>query len=219
MPDLGGWIEASVSRIGDWPPALAYGALALSAFLENILPPVPGDLVVVLSAYLVGRGVLDWLPVYVSTCAGGTCGFLVMYYLGRSRGRAILQRPGGSRVFSPERLQQAEGWLARYGAWMVLANRFLSGIRSFIALAAGLGGMGWRQVASLGFLSMLLWNGVLLYAGMQVGQNWEVVTEWLGSYNRVIGAMLLVVVGLIGIRWWRRRDREGSSVDSLSEGT
>lgn len=216
---MGDWVEVVVTRIGDWPPVLVYGGLAVSAFLENVLPPVPGDLVVVLSAYLAGRGVLHWLPVYLSTCLGGTTGFLVMYYLGRTRGRSfLLARRGTSLVFSPQRLEKAEGWLARHGLWLVLANRFLSGIRSVIALAAGMGGMGWRPVALLGLLSMLMWNGALLYAGMQVGENWEQVTDWLGRYNRVIGGLLAAGAVAVVLRWWRRRSGAGgSSVDSPSE--
>jgi membrane protein DedA with SNARE-associated domain len=199
-------IEAVILGIGDWPPLLAYGVLAASAFLENVLPPVPGDLVVVLSAYLAGRGVLDWLPVYLSTCLGGTAGFLVMFHLGRTRGRSLLlSHHGVSKIFSPQRLERAEDWLARYGFWLILGNRFLSGIRSVIALAAGICGMGWRPMALLGLLSMLMWNGGLLYAGLQVGQNWEVVIDWIGRYNRVIGGLLVVAGSAAAVRWWRRR--------------
>jgi membrane protein DedA with SNARE-associated domain len=214
------WIEQAVAHIGDWPPLLAYGALVLSAFLENVLPPVPGDLVVVLSAYLAGRGVLDWLLVYLCTCLGGTGGFLLMYYLGRTRGRSFLRgRAGGMIMSSSASLERVESWLSRYGVWLVLGNRFLSGIRSVIALAAGMGGMNWRPVAILGGVSMLLWNGVLLCAGWKVGQNWEDVTYWLSRYNRVIGGLLAVLALSVAWRWWRRRSTEGSSVDSPSEGT
>lgn len=217
-------IESMIIGIGDWPPTLAYAVLAASAFLENVLPPVPGDLVVVLSAYLAGRGILDWLPVYLSTCLGGTAGFLVMFHLGRTRGRSFLRyHRGVSRVFSPQRLEHAEGWLARYGFWLILGNRFLSGIRSVIALAAGIFGMGWWPLASLGLLSMLMWNGGLLYAGMQVGQNWGQVTEWLGRYNQVTGGLLVAGGSVVAFRWWRirksRKTAEGvSSVDSPSDG-
>lgn len=217
---MAAWIERAIIAIGDWPPAFAYAVLAVSAFLENILPPVPGDLVVVLSAYLAGRGVLNWVPVYLSTCLGGTAGFLFMFHIGRTHGRAFLQsRRAVATVFSPRRLARAEGWLSRYGLWLILANRFLSGIRSVIALAAGICRMGWKPVASLGLLSMLLWNGALLYAGLQVGQNWEHVTGWLGRYNQVIGGVLAVVGCAMACRWWRRRSlQKGSAVDSPSEG-
>ncbi|MBQ41251.1 MAG: DedA family protein, partial [Gemmatimonadetes bacterium] len=50
-----------MAELGTWDPLWAYAFLLISAFLENVIPPVPGDAVVVFSAYLVGRGVLDWL--------------------------------------------------------------------------------------------------------------------------------------------------------------
>ena len=213
-----GWIDQAVVSVGDWPPTLVYLGIAVSAFLENVLPPVPGDLVVVLSAYLAGRGVLNWLPVYVATCLGGTTGFLFMYYLGRRHGRAFLKkRPGGFLLFSPQRLAQAEAWVNRRGAWLVLANRFLSGIRSVIALAAGMGGLRWQPVALLGGISMLVWNGGLLYLGLEVGQNWEQVTEWLSRYNRIVGGLLGAMALALGVRWWRRRATR-VSVDSPPEG-
>ena len=86
------------TELGQWPPALVYAVLVLSAFLENVIPPVPGDTVVVFSAYLVGRGILGWWPVYLATCAGGLAGFLAMYYLGYSRGRGP-QAPVPKRAF------------------------------------------------------------------------------------------------------------------------
>lgn len=209
-----GWSQQLVEGIAAWPAFWVYAALFLSAFLENVVPPVPGDLVVVLSAYLVGRGALSWPPVYAATCLGGTAGFLVVYWLGRTRGRGLLtgRGQGGGRFLpghwiSPRRLARAEAWLGRYGPWLVLANRFLSGVRSVIALAAGLGGMGWRQVAVLGLLSMALWNGLLLFAGMAVGENWEQVTGLLTRYNRIVVAAVVLAVVILLLRAWSQRRR------------
>lgn len=195
-----------MQRIGELPPPWAYAVLALSAFLENVLPPVPGDTVVVFAAYLAGRGALDWLPVYVATCLGGTAGFVLMYVIGRWQGRGFQQGGGWrARVFPQRRLQRAERWLRRYGAWLVLANRFLSGVRSVIALSAGFAGLGWVTVAGLGLLSMALWNGLLLYAGLALGENWERVSGLLSRYNRAVIALLLIGAAAIGLRLWLRR--------------
>ena len=222
---MAGWFEHLVTRIGELPPGWAYLLLAVSAFLENVVPPVPGDTVVVFSAYLAGRGVLSWGPVYVSTCAGGLLGFLVMYYLGRSQGRAFLSASGRgdrldrrlrARVISEDRLRRAERWLERFGPWLVLGNRFLTGVRSVIALAAGIGGMRWGTVAGLGLLSMALWNGLLLYAGMALGENWDQVTVLLGQYNRVLAAIGVTVAAALLLRRWRRRSE---LVDREADGT
>ena len=203
MQDL---VNGFVEEVSRWDPLWGYLAVALSAFLENVIPPVPGDTVVVFSAYLVGRGVFHWGPVYAATCVGGTAGFMLMYHLGKTRGRALVGRSKG-RFFGEEQLAVAEIWLQRYGSWLILANRFLSGIRSVIALAAGLGNLSWRRVALLGGLSMAVWNGALLYAGMLVGRNWESVIEALRQYNQVaLGVVFLVLLGVF-FRGWRQRRR------------
>jgi membrane protein DedA with SNARE-associated domain len=181
-------------------PRWAYALLLLSAFLENVVPPVPGDTVVVFSAYLIGRGVLDLVPVYLATCAGGTLGFMAMYYLGLRYGRSFFSGRRG-RLISIEGLEKAESWLARYGIWLLLANRFLSGIRSVIAISAGIGGISWLQVALCGAISMAIWNGLLLYAGLLVGQNWEEVVSLLRQYNKVIAFALFAAVLWALWRW------------------
>ena len=200
------FISNFVEEVSQWNPLWGYLAVALSAFLENVIPPVPGDTVVVFSAYLVGRGTLHWAPVYASTCLGGTAGFMLMYYVGRTKGRALISG-SSSRFFGAEQLAKAAAWLDRYGLWLILANRFLSGVRSVIALAAGLGNLSWHRVALLGAVSMALWNGALLYAGMLVGTNWESVIEALGRYNRV--ALTIALLALLGaaLRGWLRRRR------------
>lgn len=203
-------MEAYLNRIstelGQWPPALVYAVLALSAFLENVIPPVPGDTVVVFSAYLVGRGILGLWPVYLATCAGGLAGFMAMYYLGYSRGRAFFLSRGG-RLFSAENIGRAEAWLSRYGVALVAVNRFLTGVRSVIAIAAGMGRMDWRRVAAWGLVSIALWNALMFYAGLLVGQHWGKVLEYLQEYNRVL--MGLLALGALGLvwRWWQGRPR------------
>ena len=198
------YVNDLVEKLGQWDPMWSYGFLLFSAFLENVIPPVPGDSVVVFSAYLVGRGTLSWGPVYAATCVGGTLGFMVMYYLGLSQGRKALV--GSTRRYlSAQNLERAEEWLGRYGSWLILANRFLSGIRSVIAFSAGVGRLEWKSVAILGLVSMAVWNGLLLYAGVLVGQNWEGVVQFLHSYNRVVVGAIILAIGILGLRRWRAR--------------
>lgn len=192
-----------IEGLGQAHPGWAYGLLALSALLENLVPPVPGDMVVVFSAYLVGRGVLQAWPAYLATCVGGTVGFMAMYALGRRVGRPFFAGPG-RRWFAPEQLARAERWLGRYGYLLVLGNRFLSGVRSVIAVAAGAGGMDGRRVAVCAAASMAVWNGLLFALGALVGRNWEAVSGILGRFHLVAGAAAVLVVGVAWV-WHRRR--------------
>ncbi|MEW6749533.1 MAG: DedA family protein [Candidatus Latescibacterota bacterium] len=203
------WFRDELDRLGRVSPAWAYVLLLVSALLENLIPPIPGDTVVVFGAYLVGRGLLGIWPVYAATCCGGLVGFMGMYYVGRTRGRAFLSGRAG-RLLSPQGLARAEQWLERYGAALILANRFLSGVRSVIALAAGIGAMGWRKVAVCGAVSLLAWNGLLLYAGLLLGERWEELVHFLGRYGwGVWVALALVLLLLLASRRWRRRKPNG----------
>lgn len=192
-----------IGRLEGMDAQWAYGLLFLSAVMENIVPPVPGDTVVVFSAYLVGRGVWSFWPVFFATVGGGVAGFMAMFFLGARCGRALFSGRRG-RIFSAEGLDRAEQWLARYGIWLILANRFLSGIRSVIAIAAGIGGMAPARVVLGGALSMVVWNGLLLYAGMLLGQNWSEVGEVLKQYNRVLLALVAAAVAFLVVRRWTR---------------
>ena len=203
------YLEYFIEALGQMDPLWAYGFLLLSAFLENVIPPVPGDTVVVFSAYLVGRGSLDWQPVYLANCTGGTLGFMTMYYLGYKQGRAFFSRSKG-RFFSQQSLVKAEKWLDRYGKSLILANRFLSGIRSVIAIAAGIGGMNWKQVAICGSISMGIWNGFLLYAGILLGQNWSEAVHFLEEYNRYWVLSIGLGLAWVLLRYWRNRGRAES---------
>lgn len=215
-------IAGATEQMTLWPPFWSYAILGFSAFLENVIPPVPGDTVVVFGAYLVGRGALDWQPVYAATSVGGTAGFMVMWYLGLTQGRSLIVRhPRVVRILSEKHLDRAQAWLDRYGLWLVVANRFLTGIRSAISLAAGMGRMRFRGVFLAALLGIMAWNGILLGAGLLVGRNWPLVLEWVSVYNRVGLAILALAVLAVGGRWWIRRRRRANQaaavVDSLSE--
>ncbi len=194
------FVDEIVYSLAELNPLWTYGILVISAFLENVIPPVPGDTVVVFSAYLVGRGSLEFLPVYLANCFGGISGFMVMYYLGLTKGRALLAGPG-RRYFSEDSVERAGDWLARWGILLVLANRFLSGIRSVIAISAGLAGMKGSRVLIWGLASVALWNALLLWAGILVGQNWRQILVYLSNYNW----MLLGLGGCAAAIWVCKR--------------
>ena len=123
--------------------------------------------------------------------------------MGMRYGRSLFEERGG-RVFTSQGLQRAEGWLARYGFWLILANRFMTGIRSVVAISAGLGKMSPVRVLFAGGLSMMVWNGLLLYVGLLLGQNWGEVSELLKQYNRFLLSAFVLGIGILFVRRWLR---------------
>jgi len=177
-------------------PAKAYVILFLSAVVENVFPPAPGDTVTVFGAYLVGRGVLGLWPVVLSTLFGSTIGFMGLFLLGWRYGREALTR---WHWVDESALIRAETLLKRKGILVVAVNRFLPGLRSVISISAGVLRLNAGFVTFATAFSVLLWNGLLIYAGMITGENWNEVLGTVQRYSRIAMVTLAAGAILIGI--------------------
>jgi len=175
-------------------PLTAYIVLGLSAFVENTVPPIPGDTVTVLGAYLISLGKLKFWGVYLSTTMGSVLGFFFMYLLGVWFGRSILNSRLGKKIFNEGQIEKTEIWFGKYGYWIIAANRFLSGTRSVISLFTGFFHLKWYLVLGLAFLSAAVWNGLLISAGYMVGENWELIANILSQYNKIVIALTLGII-------------------------
>lgn len=164
-----------------------------SAVIESLFPPYPGDTMIIVGGYLVGTGRLHFLGALLSSMAGSLCGASVLFFLGLTKGRPFFQR-GKRFFFSPERLCRVEDWFRRHGGKVVLASRFLAGVRSLVAITAGIGRMKYGLFLAFSLVSISAWNFLLLFLGLKLGQNWEQVAQWFRLYNGAIIAGVIVVV-------------------------
>ena len=177
----------------------AYFFLFLSSLAENLFPPLPGDSVLVLGAVLVGRGKLAFGPTYASTTAGSVLGFMLCYTAGFYWGIGLFRRRAGA--FSETNLRRVRAWFDRYGYGVLVVNRFLAGFRAVVAFAAGIARMDARSVFLFALVSCLAWNGILIAAGIQVGEHWSNVVQ---NYQHIVFGLLCLAV----LAWWYRSFRK-----------
>ena len=196
-------LESLTSYVASLSPAWFYAALALCAFVENVVPPIPGDTVTVFAAYVVGRTQQGFLGVFVSTTLGSAAGFMTLYALGRRIPKDYFVRRD-FRLLPASSFLAAERWFQRHGYWMVLANRFLSGIRSVISIVCGLYRLPWPRVLGLSLLGCAAWNLLMIYAGYLLGANWMAIERILGDYSRLMLVLAVLLVGAWALRKRRR---------------
>ena len=186
-------------------PLWAYFILFVSAFIENIFPPIPGDTVTVFGAYLVGRGFLNFWGVLISTTLGSIAGFMAVFALAYWIEWKLIEKYRPKWV-ERSKIDRVEKWFRQYGYWIVLINRFLSGIRSIISLVAGLSKMNTLLVFLLALISCFVWNGALIGLGALLGENWELIGHFLKVYNQIV--IIALVVGIVifaGYRFYRSK--------------
>jgi membrane protein DedA with SNARE-associated domain len=197
-------MESIIQSIQQADPTWAYILLFLSATIENIFPPIPGDTVTIFGAYLVGRGALNYWGVLISTTLGSILGFMGIFGIAYLIERKIIEKYQPKWVVRAH-VDQIEQWFRKYGYWIILFNRFLSGVRSVISLVAGFSKMNPVKVFILAFISCLLWNGLLLYLGLLIGQNWDLILEYLKIYNKAV--IIIITLILIIYYFYRRRKK------------
>jgi membrane protein DedA with SNARE-associated domain len=193
--------------------ALTHGALwfyvfiFLSSVFENIFPPYPGDMVTFAGGYLAGTGHLTFPLVFFSAGLGCLSGAMILYLLGKGKGRKLFLKRGKG-IFDRAHLEKVERWFARYGEKVLILSRFLAGVRSVIALAAGVGNVSPKKMTIYTSISIILWNGIILLFAFKVQQNWQEVLRVLQIYNKVV----LVIVAVAAVIWLLRTFR-GKSVN------
>ena len=206
--DIFTWVEAL-------PPIWAYLVIFGIAYGENVVPPIPGDMIVVFGGYLAGVSPLNFFVVWFLATLGGALGFMTMYALGFMMGDAIYD-PNRFKWLPKKYLEKARAWLQEWGYSVVFANRFLSGARSVISLSVGMARMNaWRTVVA-STVSALVWTGVIGYAGYAIGENWEVVSVYLRAYGWFILAGSVLLAGYFFFRKRSRRNL-GSETGSQSK--
>lgn len=209
LVDLYAWLSGL-------PPLVVYTVLFLFAYAENVFPPVPGDIALVVGGMLAGIGVVH-LPLLIVVCvAAGSLGFLTAFSAGRAIGPALLD-PHRYRWVPKDLLRRAEASVLRHGRGIVLANRFVPGVRSAIALAVGMSAMPVHITAVLATLSAAGWSLLLCSLGYALGDNHAALARALG-YVKEGTVLLLAVLVLVGLGFYvrgRRRQRFATHAHDL----
>ena len=194
-------LDSLATVLGHTEPSYLYFTLFFFAFLENLFPPAPSDLVIAFGGSLVGMGKLGFVATVVAATLGITAGFVVMYLIGYLLGKRLIDA-GKPRFLPFDKIKRAEGWFKKYGYWLVVMNRFLSGTRAVISFFVGVSELPISITLPLCAVSALMWNSLLVYGGSVLGRNWRQLDHYLDIYGTAILVLILIVAVLIGVRYF-----------------
>lgn len=186
---------------------LVYLLVALGGFLENVAPPVPSDFITAFAAFLTHRSPLTPMRVWISVWSLNAAGAVVFYWLTRRWGSRFTESKLGRRLVPPAAIAALEQGYLRFGIWGIFFTRLLPGFRSVVAPFAGLVRL--PAIPSLATMMVAsgVWYGFLTWVGYRVGGEWEAIARVLGGINNALLLVTLTVVGVLVVRWVRRRAR------------
>lgn len=198
-------IENILNFISGLTPFWIYVVLFLFAYIENVFPPSPSDLVIVIGGSLIGTGTIQYIPTLLLTTIGSVLGFMTLFFIGSQLDRKVV-RAGKIKFISLKKLEKAETWFNKYGYLIVLLNRFMPGTRSVISFFGGLSELDFKKTTLLATISALIWNGLIIYLGIIFGRNIQLVDQYLSRYSNVIIVITIGVTLFFVIRYfWKKR--------------
>lgn len=195
-----GWLRALADWLISAPDAVFLVTLGLAAGLENIVPPIPADVVVVVGSGLAVRAGTHLVLLFLAVWIGNVGGALLVYLLGRRYGMRFFHGRIGRFLLRPGQLEAVNRAYHRYGFVMIFLSRFLPMFRAVVPVFAGVARVGFLRTAVPMAIASGIWYGALVYVGATAGRNWEMIMEWLQSTSR--SAWALAIAALLPIAWW-----------------
>ena len=196
--------ESILRDLSSFTPFWIYLTLFFFAYIENIFPPSPSDLVVVIGGSLVGAGTLHIIPTFLFATAGSLLGFLTAFIIGWQFDKKILHS-GKIKFINIDSIDKVEKAFSRYGYYLIVANRFMPGTRAVISFFAGMSKLNVKRTTILSLISSALWNSLLIYLGYAFGKNVDVIDGYLKTYTNIILIITAFVVLVFAIKYFIKK--------------
>ena len=190
---LAGFIIGTISRLG-------YGGIVLLMAIESACIPLPSEIIMPFSGYLVSTGEMNLWLVGLAGAVGCVLGSIVAYYAGAWGGRPFIVKYGKYILISHHDLDLADRWFQRHGDITIFVGRLLPVIRTFIAFPAGVARMNLWRFNLYTFVGSYIWSLGLAWIGMKLGEHWNTLGVYFHRFDAAIGVILL-----IAIVWYVRR--------------
>ena len=197
-------MEQTLAFLSDLPPYLLYLVLGVGAAVENVLPVVPADTIIVTGGFIAGLGTGGVIPVFLVVWGFNVAGALAVYAVGRRYGPEFFATGRGRHLLAERQMRRLEAFYARWGVTAIFAGRFLPGFRALVPVFAGVAGVPASRVVPPLAVASAIWYGVLVRLGHLAGGNAEAV---LASANRGLLAISAALAIVLVAVWWRARRR------------
>lgn len=190
LATIANWIMGVISSLG-------YGGVILLMAIESANIPLPSEIIMPFSGFLVAKGELNLWLVGLAGAVGCAIGSIFSYFLGAWGGRPLIEKYGKYILISHHDLDLADRWFKKHGEVTVFVGRLLPVVRTFISFPAGIARMNFSRFVIYSFLGSLPWTLALAFIGQKLGENWETLRRYFHGLDWLI--LGLIAAGMI---WW-----------------
>jgi membrane protein DedA with SNARE-associated domain len=186
LAPLSAFILSVISRWG-------YAGVVFCMAIESACIPLPSEIIMPFSGYLVSTGRFTLWAVALAGAVGNVLGSWVGYWMGVKGGRPLAERLSRWRLVRIEEYDRANGWLQRHGSQVAFWTRLLPIVRTFVSFPAGAARVPIGRFTLYTFLGSYLWSFALAWIGVKFGEHWESIRGVWRGFDIVVLAALLVL--------------------------
>ena len=204
---LTGWVASVIESLG----AAGVGLLVA---LENLVPPIPSEIVLSMAGYLASAGKVNVVLVAIAATAGSVIGALALYWLGHALGEDRLRRwLDRIPMVDADDLDTADRWFEKHENGAVLFGRMAPVVRSLVSIPAGANDMPLGRFTLLTTIGSGVWNCLFIGAGYALGSRWQKMEQYSTWFDYAIGAFFVLAIGSWVIKKVRKRRRASAAAD------
>lgn len=187
------WVVATIDNLG-------YGGIFGLMMLESALIPIPSEVIMPFSGFLVAQGRLDLWLVVLAGALGNLVGSWIAYAIGYIGQKSIIRRLvakyGKFILITEKEFDSAQNLFAKYGQWVAAVSRVIPGLRTVISLPAGIAKLPFLTFSALTFFGSLLWSLLLTEIGVKLGENWDIIRPYFRKFDIIIVILSIILVGV-----------------------
>ena len=202
LPDL-------ITKTVETNPYIAYFIICFSMFLENLIPPIPSEIIMPLGGFFVYRGDLNFYILVVSGLIGTVIGAFPWYFLGRLLNEKklsnFIDKKGKFVGISSKDLNKSKLWFDKYGVQLVFWGRLIPGIRTLISVPAGVELMPLNKFLVWTSLGSLIWVIFLTTAGYLFGENYANITQYIDNFKVILKPIFAILVLILLISFLKKK--------------
>ena len=191
-----------------------YAGIAGLIAMNSCGIPIPSEVILPFSGYLVYLGRFNLLLAATAGAVGCNCGSAIAYWIGARGGRPLVERYGKWVLMSRHDLDRMTSFFEKYGSIAILVGRMLPLVQTYVAFPAGIGRMPRLRFHIYTTLGSFTWYFCLAWIGMQLGERWHTdprVEEMFHRFHLAVGLALVVLFAWflwVHIKRWQTRKAE-----------
>ncbi|MCK5295159.1 MAG: DedA family protein [Arcobacteraceae bacterium] len=183
---------------------MGYIGIYILMFIESSFIPFPSEVVLIPAGYLAAKGDMSITLIMFASLMGSISGALVNYFGSLYVGRRFLIRYGKYILVSEETLNKMEEFFKKHGAISTFTGRLIPGVRQLISIPAGLSKMDLKVFILYTSLGAIIWSAILVILGYMIGENQELIKEYL---SQIVMITLLSLSFIVAFYIYKKKNK------------